>query len=38
MKTQLEFFFNKDKLPLSLNQGMLIGTFIRVAADNVTLA
>ena len=30
--------FNKDKLLLSLNQGMLIGTFIRVAADNVTLA
>ena len=30
--------FNKDKLLLSLNQGMLIGAFIRVAADNVTLA
>lgn len=30
--------FNKDKLRLSLNQGMLIGAFIRVAADNVTLA
>lgn len=31
--------FNKDKLPLSLNQGMLIGAFIRgAAADNVTLA
>lgn len=30
--------FNKDKLLLSLNQGMLIGAFIRVAADNVTPA
>lgn len=30
--------FNKDKLLLSLNQGMLIGAFIWVAADNVTLA
>lgn len=30
--------FNKDKLLLSLNQGMLIGAFIRVVADNVTLA
>lgn len=29
--------FNKDKLLLSLNQGMLIGAFIRVAADNVIL-
>lgn len=29
--------FNKDKLLLSLNQGMLIGAFIRVVADNVTL-
>lgn len=40
MKTRFEFFFfNKDKLPLSLNQGMLIGAFILgAAADNVTLA
>lgn len=30
--------FNKDKLLLSLNQGMLIAAFIRVTADNVNLA